>query len=61
MRFRITAKRYKKPACFILRTEDGRVLRVEQRANQRHLAVGTTGRMVQGRHGMRFVVDAIDA
>lgn len=61
MRYRIAAKRYRKPVVLIVRTEDGQVRRVEQNAVQRRLDVGETGRIVQGRKGMRFVPDAIDA
>lgn len=61
MRFRIVAKRYKQPVQYLVRLGDGKVVRWPQNAVQRHLGVGSTGTIVQGRKGERLVPDAIDA
>jgi hypothetical protein len=61
MRFKIVAKQYKAPGHLIVRLENGREVRGEPQRLGLHLKVGDTGRLVEGRKGTMFKLDAIDA
>ena len=61
MRFKIIAKRYQTPFQFLVLLADGRTVRVDCGPSTAFLDVGSTGRIVEGRKGPRFLVDAIDA
>lgn len=61
MRFKVIAKQYKGNGNLIVRLSDGRII-IESQANLgKHLTVGSTGTVMQGQKGLRFILDAIDA
>lgn len=66
MRFKIVARSYRNPSQpYLVRVwsspTHSQTRRIESQQLGRHLGVGDSGRMVQGRNGVRFVPDAIDA
>ena len=65
MRFKVVSKSHRGSKPFIIHIQDAlpnqqRVLRIEQR-DAPFLSVGDTGKIMQGRDKLRFVLDAIDA
>lgn len=61
MRFKIIAKRYQTPFQLLVLLGDGRTVRVDCGPSTAFLDVGSTGVIVEGSKGPRFMVDAIDA
>lgn len=60
MRFKVIAKQYKGDGNLIVRLSDGRIIIQSQTVLGRHLDVGSTGTVMQGQRGLRFILDAID-
>lgn len=60
MRFKVIAKQYKH-GNLIIRLADGRIIIQSIAVLGKHLTVGSTGTVMQGEKGLRFILDAIDA